>query len=119
MPRGHGQPLCPRRWEGLKEIIEGLGCDLIYLPPYSPDFNLEQAFSKFRRLLRKDEAKSRESLIEAMSLALSAVSTREVRGFFGHCGYRSMDQPLSHTLQANLQCCTQAPGLWSRFSVGQ
>ena len=79
----------------VKEIIDGRGCELIYLPPYSPDLNpIEQAFSKVKGLLRKAEARTRESLIEAMGLALSAVSTRDVRGFFGHCGYRSMDQPL-------------------------
>jgi transposase len=79
----------------VKEIIEGRGCELIYLPPYSPDLNpIEQAFSKVKGLMRKAEARTRESLIEAMGLALSAVSTRDVRGFFGHCGYRSMDQPL-------------------------
>lgn len=79
----------------VKEIIEGRGCELVYLPPYSPDLNpIEQAFSKVKGLLRKAEARTRESLIEAMGLALSAVSARDVRGFFGHCGYRSMDQPL-------------------------
>ncbi len=79
----------------VKEIIEGRGCELIYLPPYSPDLNpIEQAFSKVKGLLRKAEARTRESLIEAMGLALSAVSTRDVQGFFGHCGYRPMDQLL-------------------------
>jgi transposase len=79
----------------VKEIIEGRGCELIYLPPYSPDLNpIEQAFSKVKGLLQRAEARTRESLIEAMGLALSAVSTRDVRAFFGHCGYRSMDQPL-------------------------
>jgi transposase len=79
----------------VKEIIEGRGCELLYLPPYSPDFNpIEQAFSKVKGLMRRAEARTRQSLIEAMGLALSAVSTRDVRGFFGHCGYRSMDQPL-------------------------
>jgi transposase len=79
----------------VKEIIEGRGCELIYLPPYSPDLNpIEQAFSKVKGLLRKAEARTRESLIEAMGLALSAVSASDARGFFGHCGYRSMDQPL-------------------------
>jgi transposase len=79
----------------VREIIEGRGCELVFLPPYSPDLNpIEQAFSKVKGLLRKAEARTRESLIEAMGLALSAVSARDVRGFFGHCGYRSMDQPL-------------------------
>jgi transposase len=73
----------------VKEIIEERGCELIYLPPYSPDFNpIEQAFSKVKGLMRKAEARTREALIEAMGWALSAVSARDARGFFDHCGYR-------------------------------
>ncbi len=79
----------------VKEIIEGRGCELAYLPPYSPDLNpIEQAFSKVKGLLRRAEARTRESLIEAMGQALEAVSGRDARGFFGHCGYRPMDQLL-------------------------
>jgi transposase len=79
----------------VKEIIEGRGCELLYLPPYSPDFNpIEQAFSKVKGLLRRAEARARESLIEAMGVALCAVSARDARGFFGHCGYGSMAQLL-------------------------
>ena len=79
----------------VKEIIEGRGCELLYLPPYSPDFNpIEQAFSKVKGLLRQAEARVRESLIEAMGVALCAVSARDARGFFGHCGYDSMGQLL-------------------------
>jgi transposase len=79
----------------VKESIEGRGCELLYLPPYSPDFNpIEQAFSKVKGLLRQAEARVRESLIEAMGVALCAVSARDARGFFGHCGYGSMGQLL-------------------------
>jgi transposase len=79
----------------VKEIIEARGCELLYLPPYSPDFNpIEQAFSKIKGLLRRVEARTREALIEAMGRALSAVSAKDSRGFFGHCGYRSMGQLL-------------------------
>jgi transposase len=79
----------------VKEIIEGMGCELLYLPPYSPDFNpIEQAFSKVKGLLRRAEARVRESLIEAMGVALCAVSAGDARGFFGHCGYGSMGQLL-------------------------
>jgi len=79
----------------VKEIIEGRGCELLYLPPYSPDFNpIEQAFSKVKGILRRAEARTRASLIEAMGPALSAVSARDVRGFFGHCGYSAMGQLL-------------------------
>lgn len=51
----------------VRELIEGAGCELLYLPPYSPDLNpIEQAFSKVKGLLRKAGARTREALIEAM-----------------------------------------------------
>lgn len=79
----------------VKEIVEGAGCELLYLPPYSPDLNpIEQAFSKVKGLLRRAEARTREALIGAMGRALDAVSVRDTRGFFGHCGYRSVGQLL-------------------------
>jgi transposase len=55
----------------VKEIIEERGCELLYLPPYSPDFNpIEQAFSKVKGILRRVEAHTRESLLGAMGKAL-------------------------------------------------
>ena len=76
----------------VREIVEGAGCGLIYLPPYSPGFNpIEQAFSKVKGLMRRAEARTRESLIEAMGRALTA---QDARGFFGNCGYREVVQPL-------------------------
>jgi transposase len=46
--------LSSHKGERVKELIEGRGCQLIYLPPYSPDFNpIEQAFSKIKNLLRE------------------------------------------------------------------
>ena len=63
----------------VKEIVEGVGCELLYLPPYSPDLNpIEQAFAKVKGLLRGAGARTREALIEAMGAALSAVSARDV-----------------------------------------
>lgn len=77
----------------VRELIEGRGCELLYLPPYSPDFNpIEEAFSKVKGILRKAEARSRNALLEAMGRALSAVSARDARGFFEHCGYRAKVQ---------------------------
>ena len=79
----------------VREILETVGCELVYLPPYSPDFNpIEQAFSKIKGLLRKARARTREALIEAMGLALDAVTVGDARGFFVHCGYRNMAQLL-------------------------
>ncbi len=79
----------------VKEIVEARGCEIVYLPPYSPDLNpIEQAFSKVKGLLRRAEARTREALIEAMGWALDAVTASDVRGFFSHCGYHSVDQLL-------------------------
>jgi transposase len=79
----------------VKELIEGRGCEIMYLPPYSPDLNpIEQAFSKIKEILRRAEARTREALIEAMGQALSAVTVADSRGFFAHCGYRVMGQLL-------------------------
>ena len=79
----------------VREIVEGAGCELAYLPPYSPDLNpIEEAFSKIKGLMRRAEARTREALVEAMGRALGAVTARDARGFFGHRGYRTMGQPL-------------------------
>jgi hypothetical protein len=42
--------------------------------------------------LRKAEARSREALLEAIGAALSVITDRDARGFFEHCGYRTMVQ---------------------------
>jgi hypothetical protein len=44
--------------------------------------------------MRKAGARTREALIEAMGGALEALTAQDARGFFGHCGYRSMGQLL-------------------------
>ena len=75
--------------ERVRELIERRGCQLLFLPPYSPDFNpIEEAFSKIKGILRKAQARTREALIAALGAAISAVSARDARGFFEHGGYR-------------------------------
>jgi transposase-like protein len=86
---------CLQKVGGAREIVEGRGCEPLYLPPYSPDFDpIEQAFSKVKALLRRAEGRTRAALIEAMGQALWAVTARDTRGFFDHCGYRTLDQLL-------------------------
>jgi transposase len=77
----------------IRDLIERRGCQLRYLPPYSPDLNpIEEAFSKVKGMLRRAEARGREALVEAMGAALSAISTRDAKGFFEHRGYRLLVQ---------------------------
>ncbi len=79
----------------VRQLIEGRGCELMYLPPYSPDLNpIEEAFSKLKALLRSSAARTREALIEAMGAALNAITAQDVRGFFSHRGYRILGQIL-------------------------
>ena len=87
--------LSAHKGERVKELIEGRGCELIYLPSYSPDLNpIEQALSKIKHILRKIAARTKETLIEAIGRALAAVSAQDMRGFFVHCGYRTPAQQL-------------------------
>jgi transposase len=72
----------------VRELIEERGCEIIYLPSYSPDLNpIEEALSKIKHLLRKIRARTKEALIEAMGRALASVGAEDVRGFFVNCGY--------------------------------
>ena len=62
-------------------MIEARGCELLYLPSYSPDLNpIEEALSKIKHILRKISARTKELLIEAIGCALAAVSARDVGG---------------------------------------
>ncbi len=73
----------------IRELIEQQGCELVYLPAYSPDYNpIEEAFAKIKNLLRKAAARSKEVLVEAIGAALSAITAADARGFSEHAGYR-------------------------------
>jgi transposase len=82
---------CPR----VRELIEERGCELIYLPAYSPDLNpIEEAFSKIKGMLGRAGVRTKEALLEVLGEALSAVSSRDARGYFEHAGYRPQVQLL-------------------------
>jgi transposase len=82
----------PRR---IRELIEEQDCELLYLPAYSPDYNpIEEAFAKIKNLLRKAAARTKEALVEAIGVALSAISPKDARGFFEHAGYHRAVQLL-------------------------
>jgi len=80
--------LSAHKGERVRELIEARGCELLYLPPYSPDFNpIEEAFAKIKGLLRNAQARSCEALVEALGRAISAVSAIDASAFFEHGGY--------------------------------
>ena len=87
--------LSAHKGERVKELIEDKGCEILYLPSCSPDLNpIEEAFSKVKGILRKIGARGREALVEALGVALNAVSAQDALGFFESCGYRRSVQPL-------------------------
>jgi transposase len=87
--------LSAHKGERVGELIEERGCELMYLPPYSPDLNpIEEAFAKLKALLRRAGARTREALVEAMGRALDAVTASDARGFFEHRGYHAAAQLL-------------------------
>lgn len=64
------------------------GARLVYLPPYSPDFNLiELAFSKLKTWLRTAQARTREALESVIQAATERISEQDAKNWFDHCGY--------------------------------
>ena len=81
------------RTDRVRELIEARGADLVFLPSYSPDLNpIEEAFSKIKNIVRKAQARTREALVEAIAIAISALTLEDVAGWFAHCGYHPQDQ---------------------------
>lgn len=73
---------------GVRQAIEDAGGRLIYLPPYSPDFNpIEMAFSKLKALLRKAAARSITELWEVIAVASDQFNQTECKNYFAAAGY--------------------------------
>lgn len=80
--------LATHKVEGVRQTIEEAGASLVYLPPYSPDFNpIEKAFAKLKALLRKAAARTRDDLWAAIGEAINAFTPNECRNLFAACGY--------------------------------
>ena len=74
--------------ERVCQAIEGRGCQVLFLPAYSPDLTpVEEAFSKLKTWLRRLGARTREALEEAIAQALTQITKQDARGWFWHGGY--------------------------------
>jgi transposase len=72
-----------------RDLIESVGAQVWFLPPYSPDLNpIEKMWSKIKSILRKLKARTEKELINAIAKALEAVTASDVRGWFESCGYQ-------------------------------
>ena len=72
----------------VREAVEAVGAQLLFLPPYSPDLNpIENAFAKLKALLRKAAARSIEQLWEAIGQSIQTYSPSECANYFAAAGY--------------------------------
>jgi transposase len=74
---------------GVREAIEAAGATLLFLPPYSPDFNpIEQAFAKFKWLLKSAALRTVDALWKTCGQLLERFTETECRNYIHHAGYR-------------------------------
>jgi transposase len=73
---------------GVRALVEARGACLLYLPPYSPDFNpIEQAWSKLKQHLRGRKPRLLDQLEAAVAQAIAAITPQNAQAWFRHCGY--------------------------------
>ncbi len=72
----------------IRGAIQAAGAELRFLPPYSPDFNpIEQAFAKFKALMRKAAARTKEALWNKVGEILDDFTPDECANYFTAAGY--------------------------------
>jgi transposase len=72
----------------VRELIEGVGAHLVFLPPYSPDLNpIELTWAKVKGFLRIAKARTLDALNNAVAFAMDLVTRSDARGWIRHCGY--------------------------------
>lgn len=80
--------LAAHKIDGVRALIADRGAQLLYLPPYSPDFNpIEKCWAKIKQLLRGAKARSLPALEMAIAQSLAAVTPQNIQACFRHCGY--------------------------------
>jgi transposase len=68
------------------ELIEQTGTTVLFLPPYCPELNpIEYSWSKIKNFLRKQAARTKEHLYQAIGEALKIITIQDVQAYFKHC----------------------------------
>lgn len=81
--------LSAHKISGVRERVEEAGAELLYLPPYSPDFNpIEKCWGKIKQSLRSAKARTVEALESAIAEALTTITSQNASAWFAHCNYR-------------------------------
>jgi len=79
---------------GLGQWLAVRGVQVLFLPPYSPDFTpVEQAWSKLKTKLRQTQARTRQALEVAVQAAVNWISSQDAKNWFDHCGYHVQITP--------------------------
>ena len=82
--------LSAHKVEGVWERIAAAGAELLYLPPYSPDFNpIEKCWAQLKQHLRRIKARTITALDSALDSALAMLTAPQMSAHFRHCGYKS------------------------------
>ena len=80
--------LATHKIRGVRPAIEAVGARLLYLPPYSPDFNpIEPMWSKIKQVLRSHAPRTEEELLRAAKTAFQSISSADCKGFFFSAQY--------------------------------
>jgi transposase len=80
--------LSSHKSDEVREAIEAVGAKVLFLPPYSPDFNpIEKAFAKLKALLRRAAARTVEAVRQAIEELVPIITPTECANFFAACGY--------------------------------
>lgn len=81
--------------QAVRALIAAAGCQVRFLPPYSPDFSpIEQAFSKLKTRVRQANARTRPALEDAIAAGLATITAHDAQAWFRHCGYALPEQLL-------------------------
>jgi transposase len=88
----------------VRAAIEAKGCQLLFLPSYSPDFSaIEEVFSNCKTAVRRAGASTREALEVARGQAVLTITAQDAQGWFQHCGYLLPEQEILSLCQAFLE----------------
>ena len=80
--------LATHKIRGVRDALAAVGARLLYLPPYSPDFNpLEPMWSKIKQTLRRHAPRTEEELLQAAKTAFNSISSADCKGFFFSARY--------------------------------
>lgn len=84
--------LAPHKSPKVASLIAGAGAKVLYLPPYSPDFNpIEMAISKMKSVLRREAKRTVAGLHDALTSAVDSITPQDAQHFIQHCGYATSE----------------------------